>query len=250
MGCMDDLPLDISLNIFSRLHVDSVLECKLVCKPWRDLIRNPSFAQDHLAVRKLLLRKLDENYTKDCACETGQPVFLLLAQISDKYHDQTSEFKIKTVKIPLLTQSVDLEDASIHSINGLICSIVYHHKVNDPVHICNPVTREFIYLLRYEAEAYKVLSGFGYSPSTDEYRVLRIYRKGDDAWRLQVYILGKSCKWTEEKEIPYQMFRNVGYYSKGIHANGEIHWLDQASKIIAFSLADEKFHYIASPLHA
>ncbi|XP_026451596.1 putative F-box protein At3g16210 [Papaver somniferum] len=91
------------------------------------------------------------------------------------------------------------------------------------------------------------MSGFGYSPSTDEYKVVRIYHKGNTCC-FQVFILvNESNKWTEEKEIPYPFFHNECQYSKGVLVNGEIRWLDYASKTVAFNLANEEFHQIASP---
>ncbi|XP_026451590.1 uncharacterized protein LOC113351898 [Papaver somniferum] len=92
------------------------------------------------------------------------------------------------------------------------------------------------------------MSGFGYSPSTDEYKVVRIYHKRNDKWYSQVYILdNENNKWKEEKENPNSLFHNIGGKSKGVFINGEIHWLDKASKIVAFNLANEEFHHIASP---
>lgn len=45
-----DLPADILLDIIARLPTESVLESKLVCRPWRNLVssHNPSFSQMHL----------------------------------------------------------------------------------------------------------------------------------------------------------------------------------------------------------
>ncbi|XP_026436036.1 putative F-box protein At3g17400 [Papaver somniferum] len=44
----NNLPKEITQDILTRLPTESVLDCKLVCKPWRDLIRLPSFSRLHL----------------------------------------------------------------------------------------------------------------------------------------------------------------------------------------------------------
>ncbi|XP_026451597.1 F-box protein At3g07870-like [Papaver somniferum] len=262
---MDDLPSDISLNIFSRLDVDSVLDCKLVCRTWRNLVKNPSFARSRLACRKLLLQNFDENDThqdlSSDTCETFQSGFLSLEELGNKSDDcrlhyveydvnfkkKFYEIKNKTINIPPIKKTYL---TMIGSCNGLICSTVRHHRLNDPIHICNPVTLEYVYLPRYVSGVgtHKMASGFGYSPSTDEYKVVRIYKKSvHTAWCFQVYILGnESRKWTDEKEIPNR-FENCFRYSTGILVNGERYWLEQASKIVAFSLADEEFRDVASP---
>ncbi|RZC51186.1 hypothetical protein C5167_019612, partial [Papaver somniferum] len=92
---MNDLPSDISWNVFSRLDVDSVLDCKLFCKPWRNLIKNPSFARMHLARRKLMLQKPDEDDIQDLstnACDTAQLGFLCLQRIDYESHDARLHF--------------------------------------------------------------------------------------------------------------------------------------------------------------
>ncbi|XP_026420291.1 putative F-box protein At1g53550 [Papaver somniferum] len=47
MGNFDMVPLEIMLEILSRVPAESIFECKLVSKPWRDLVRHPSFSQLH-----------------------------------------------------------------------------------------------------------------------------------------------------------------------------------------------------------
>ncbi|XP_026451591.1 F-box protein At3g07870-like [Papaver somniferum] len=265
---MNALPSDISLNIFSRLDVDSVLECKLVCKPWRNLIKDPSFARMHLARHKLILQYHEDSYIQDFsnnACDTVQSGFLSLKQIGRSNRrtlhyvendvdvkEKSYKIKNKMINIPPIKDRAqfDSEHFMISSCNGLICSSMRHHQLNDPIHIFNPVTREYAYLPRYTCEeengAYEMMSGFGYSPSTDQYKVVRIYHKRNDKWYFQVYVLGnENNKWKEEKEIPNSLFHNVG--GKGVFVNGEIYWLDQASKVATFDIADEEFHHIASP---
>ncbi|RZC52678.1 hypothetical protein C5167_021108 [Papaver somniferum] len=48
MSMVNRLPSEIIIDIISRLPTDSILECRQVCKTWRNLIRHPSLAHMHL----------------------------------------------------------------------------------------------------------------------------------------------------------------------------------------------------------
>ncbi|OVA12934.1 hypothetical protein BVC80_117g14 [Macleaya cordata] len=139
----------------------------------------------------------------------------------------------------------------------LICfSIPHHGLVDDPINICNPITREYVILPSFNIEEeYKVyrkknrsyrlqgriVSGFGYHPSTKEYKVVRIYFDGNQFFgRVQVYTIGGGSGWRDKGEIPYSF---PYYYSEsppqGILANGSLHWVDNEERIVAFDLAKE-----------
>ncbi|XP_026423165.1 uncharacterized protein LOC113319093 [Papaver somniferum] len=42
------LPFEIIAEILSRVPAESILECKSVSKPWRNVVQHPSFSQKHL----------------------------------------------------------------------------------------------------------------------------------------------------------------------------------------------------------
>ncbi|RZC63762.1 hypothetical protein C5167_025509 [Papaver somniferum] len=48
MGNLNILPSEILTDTLIRLPTESVLECELVCKRWRNLVRHPSFSHRHL----------------------------------------------------------------------------------------------------------------------------------------------------------------------------------------------------------
>ncbi|RZC56045.1 hypothetical protein C5167_014901 [Papaver somniferum] len=48
MGNFNMLPLEIMLEILSRLPTEVVLECKLVSKSWKNCTQHPSLSQMHL----------------------------------------------------------------------------------------------------------------------------------------------------------------------------------------------------------
>ncbi|OVA10982.1 F-box domain [Macleaya cordata] len=174
------LPEEIIMEILSRLPVKSILLCRLVCKTWRSLIYNPSFAHMHL-----LRRGLDDDH----------------------------EF----------------------------------------VYICNPITRECVNLpsvIKQSSNSSRmdIVCGFGYIPSTNEYKVVRIYYcRGKESYvgRVQVYTLGNGTGWRDKGEITYSLISYRPF--PAILANGALHWLDDEGKIVAFDLADEEFLLLPSP---
>ncbi|XP_026398226.1 uncharacterized protein LOC113294005 [Papaver somniferum] len=141
------------------------------------------------------------------------------------------------------------------SINGLICLDSSYTGISDngilpksnygPSFICNPITREYIILPT--CKGIYLWNGFGYSSSTNEYKVIRICSNPRDPHFgiAPVYILGSDSVW-----------RNVGKmhmdkkYERrhGAFANGAFHWLNHHEKTIyAFHLADEYFSDFPSP---
>ncbi|XP_026432742.1 F-box protein At3g07870-like [Papaver somniferum] len=113
--------------------------------------------------------------------------------------------------------------------------------------VCNPITREYVFLQRYDgaldAKRSNLKFGFGYLHSTNEYKVVRI-----DCNRktIHVYALGSGVGWRIIKDEFLYIFEGLS-----IFANGAIHWLESLkvweNKIVAFDLTDEKFKSVPSP---
>ncbi|XP_026419432.1 F-box protein At3g07870-like [Papaver somniferum] len=122
------------------------------------------------------------------------------------------------------------------SCNGLVCFKCKFH--NEPVYICNPITREYIVLPR--VVGLDLLTGFGYCPSTNEYKVVTI------GWRnILVYTLGSGgIGWRNVKHMDRDIIsrRQIGEF-----ANGSIHWVDKRGTIFVFNLADEELHRLPTP---
>ncbi|XP_026377799.1 F-box protein At3g07870-like [Papaver somniferum] len=131
----------------------------------------------------------------------------------------------------------------VGSCNGLVCFCIPHHRVNDPVYICNPITTEYINLPRLEIKYGVVISGFGYHFSSNTYKVVRIHYT--DRFRtfepitkgsVEIYTLGSGTGWRNIGEITYKLC------DTGVLANGSLYWLDYEQKrIVVFPLGDEHF---------
>ncbi|XP_026441605.1 F-box/kelch-repeat protein At3g06240-like [Papaver somniferum] len=93
----------------------------------------------------------------------------------------------------------------------------------------------------------RLVFGFGYLPSTNEYKVVRCsYTELNNVWKghVAVYTLGSQNGWREKEDILYIL------YSSGLFVNGVIHWIgkigEQVPRIVAFDLADEKFKCVST----
>ncbi|OVA10577.1 F-box associated domain [Macleaya cordata] len=134
----------------------------------------------------------------------------------------------------------------IGSCNGLICfSVPRWGTIDDHVYICNPVTREYKRLTDKSFERVAVVNGFGYDPSSNEFKIVRIYL----CELVQVYTLGSGSGWRNIGTTNYSLDYYVHPRSPmGVLVNGALHWLEYRKwRIVAFDLADEEFHVVPSP---
>ncbi|XP_026420749.1 F-box protein At1g47340-like [Papaver somniferum] len=101
--------------------------------------------------------------------------------------------------------------------------------------VLNPCTGEYFNLPTIDNEG-SIVGGFGYDPSTSNYKIVRIEYLKDKGY-VQVYTLGSSG-WRSIGEINHQLRR----HREGVLWKGSLHWLDvNQGKVLAFDLADETF---------
>ncbi|OVA19374.1 F-box domain [Macleaya cordata] len=282
IGSMENLlPMEIIFDIFSRLPFELVFECRRVCKTWRNIIYNPSFAHFYLQTGRQLPQfdDYDHNFNNKCnsifnadSDEVGLGL-LFLIRFSDKdkgnvglYFGEYDENQIGKYSYEKLTKinhppiNKPNEFAMVGSCNGLICFSVPQYPIYDPVYIFNPITREYINLPRFNIKKRTdywtghMVCGFGYHPTTNyEYKVVRIYYCGKrPIGEVQVYTLGDGRGWRKKGKIPWSlstMIHTKTYPppSPGILANGALYWMNKEQKIVAFDLADEEFRVVSPP---
>ncbi|XP_026416034.1 F-box protein At3g07870-like [Papaver somniferum] len=257
------LPSDLILNILARLPADSVIQCKQVCKTWKDLLCQPSFPQAHL------LHQLNGNCFSSLSSHTAAniPIRLLFSfawklergnQLYYGEYDNQTRNKVRKInQPPIVGKSV------IGSCNGLICfSESKGFYVLEPSYVCNPITGEYvnipgIFNTKMVDYSEFIVSGFGYHRSTNEYKIVRIhYTKFTHLGRVGVYTLGKGRGWRETGTTTHSLRPSRGqanpgmpYYLSpfGTLANGALHWLNKEGKIVSFDLAKENVYLLQSP---
>ncbi|XP_026458653.1 F-box protein At3g07870-like [Papaver somniferum] len=241
---MENLPIDIIENIFSRLSVKPTLHCKRVCKTWRNFIGKNKTG---LLFAYVDIHNLQYDYQTKVKLYYGDKYEENLEQ----YYSTETLAKLDGGKYDLRIPNFRCYHHMIDSCNGLVFFQRDLNRVHPLGGIFNPVTGELLSLsgLSKEAGLRWRSVGFGYLPSTNEYKVVRCsYTKLNDELQghVEVYTLGSQCGWRGKQNLPY-------YFQKsGIFANGAIHWIGEgcqgarAYEILAYNLADEKFKHAAS----
>ncbi|KAG5551632.1 hypothetical protein RHGRI_009899 [Rhododendron griersonianum] len=139
----------------------------------------------------------------------------------------------------------------IGSCNGLLC--LGDPYSDGPIRICNPLFRDLITLPNCPSgrSNSRCSCAFGYSPVTDQYKVVRTVRSilprvvdpvtGREACEAEIYTLGEGS-WRSIGEIPTMI------YSSSINAflNGSLHWVNVYS-IYCFDFGSELIRSVPEP---
>ncbi|XP_059649203.1 F-box protein At3g07870-like isoform X2 [Cornus florida] len=292
-----DLPGPIIVDILLKLSVKSILISRCVCKNWRSIISDPQFAklQHEQAEPCVLLYTVDSKHVsrtlylvepKDCHN------FDLGYCICDHHTCSRCDRHVKLdtkLKIPLRNAEMVLSreegDAQMGCIrvrpndqnfkivnfcNGFLC--LSEPSCNEPLVVCNPITGEFINLpapkRNDEKTPYFVDCGFGFSPRTNQYKVIRMFERwiGDPpthvmgvhtpamgrinySKEIEIYTLGEGS-WKSIGDAPF-------CYSKLLsptYLEGCVHWLlclesggGSTVYIVSFSFDNEQLQLFPSP---
>ncbi|KAH7843043.1 hypothetical protein Vadar_012073 [Vaccinium darrowii] len=240
------VPNHITSDILSRLPLNSIFACKRVCKVWRDLTLEPHFAKLHLSRSPLsLIFYRHANYNGDDD-ENSPSSHFEIFQLHDPPYlcHQNATMKFKT-GIYFPHRRIEI----VASCNGLIllsncCSVADH-----VIAVCNPLRAQHFFLPKppnlpgskyYNYYGY----GFGHSPATDQYKVVRFTSQTLDPSRLDfdIYTIGIDRKW--------RTIRDIGrppavYMSHLVFLNGAFHWIGSENEnlklICYFDIEQEQF---------
>ncbi|XP_026443286.1 F-box protein CPR1-like [Papaver somniferum] len=240
MDYFNILPMEIIYDILTRIPAELVLDCKSVSKTWRNLIQDPSFSKMHV-------NRLNHHV------ESGEFGFLALESDMRRLYYfeyiENHEKRIDGIRRINLTPPLKC-DKFVGSVNGLIC--LYEWSDTDRFCICNPLTKEYVFLpeLMQKPGQYCSWVGFGYHPSTNEYKVVRVHElKTEPSFgEVMVYTLGSGSGWRSIGKF-HLKFNHSCYSVNGIFVDGALHWKDREGMILVFDLADENFraHVLPPP---
>ncbi|XP_026420382.1 putative F-box protein At1g32420 [Papaver somniferum] len=237
MGYFNRLPADIQLEIISRLPIESALDCKLICRSWRNLVsHHPSFSQLHLA-------RVNQS------ADPGKLSFLVRDRNHQLYYFEFNETHVDCIRRFNLTPPFPDPYKFIGSFNGLVCLYDCH---NHTACICNPLTREYVLLpsVNRDCDRHWIYrsSGFGYLPLTNEYKVVELYKLSaeSDFIEVAVYTLGGGNGWKNVGRLDSKSF-NIET-SRCVFVNGALLWKTAIEgRVMAFDLAEEKFRKHITP---
>ncbi|KAI8557008.1 hypothetical protein RHMOL_Rhmol05G0300500 [Rhododendron molle] len=266
------LPLEITTEILSRLPVKSLLRFKSVCKTWYDLIKTPDFFSKHL-LQTHSTSLLVTNYNRKTQEHTMSLVF------NDGFHSNgpiSLDFPFLNRMPSLRSGEYSREDYFyIGGIcNGLVC--ISLSPFGYPLILCNPATRQFQEIpnskwkwLDDHVEIKQVSFGFGYNPSGNDYKLIRIVLYSslteEDSFKADVYVM-RTGTWREIDADKVSVFLgekdNLGRlgsyvlideFCASAVLNGVFYWTacvmsTNEECVMSFDMGDEVFRRIRMPV--
>ncbi|ONI28928.1 hypothetical protein PRUPE_1G169800 [Prunus persica] len=226
------LPSHILGEIFRKIQIKTLLQCRFVCKFWHRLLSDPQFTEQLFSgTTCLLLRGCGSDHLATLKNDSLGPNDVALKLLKD------------TIVLP---KEVNI----VSSCNGLLC----FYKLdswNPPygrLYISNPITGESLALPTPPDE--NVISfpcGFGFSPMSGAYKLVRF--RGTSQWRYEPYrevlvLTVGSGAWRSIGNFWY----DLDYMLYGVCVSGFLHWIDWSRALIcAFDLEREVFQELPLP---
>ncbi|KAL8107965.1 hypothetical protein AgCh_024393 [Apium graveolens] len=217
----EDLPHEMSVNIFLRLPVKSLIRSTSVNKKWYSLISNPNFVSSQI--------KHAISHTHDNAVLIIPPI-ISHQNYCSLVEAQTGSV-IENYEIPFKTKSNSLK--LIASVNGLVLLTDLHACYGSrDLYLWNPCVKRHLVLvstcfktLLNNRDRWFFIVGFGFNEASNDYRVVRIVynMKGfeDVAPRVEIYSMKKHT-WRKLKDI---VVPRIGM-EYGTYVKGRYYWLE------------------------
>ncbi|KAL8059798.1 hypothetical protein ABFX02_03G110300 [Erythranthe guttata] len=241
------LPLEIIIEILSRLPIRTIVTCKSVCKTWRNLIQTRAFVDSHLSK--------SSSGVVTCKISRYFKIFEFVDELDLDHHNRhyipVTEFRCNK-----FMESSQLEGSA----NGLLFlrSIINCNNL----YICNPITREYIqlpYAGIFSSFSVLVTYGFGVSKITGRYKVVRVLQEcilHPDTMGVvritkcvcHVHTIGTGI-W---RSIAPSAMLEHDCFSTAVFINGSLHWLvtdlqKGFKSISCFDLETEIFSTFSPP---
>ncbi|XP_042017708.1 F-box protein At1g11270-like [Salvia splendens] len=238
-----ELPLEIAIDILSRLPIGTIVWSKLVSKAWRDAIKSHEFVEAHLSKREHK-HEHDTFFVKTSF--GGSEAYKLLEGYGSSTPTTTTICRTDTLAEykPLLPYS--------SSVMGLM--LLLGHR-SDVFSICNPVTREYVrvplppppniidHLFHMHLPKFHrcISYGIGVSKKSKQYKLVYIF----GCHGCHVYTLGTG-QWRVGPSPPI----TEGYFTGGgnwASLDGKLYWVKDMENICSFDLESEVFTSFSAP---
>ncbi|XP_004305724.1 PREDICTED: putative F-box protein At1g12855 [Fragaria vesca subsp. vesca] len=169
------LPDHIILEIFCRIPINTVIQCKYVCKSWRRSFSEPEFTKSLFARTQACLF-LEDRTTKSRSGNTKRrrrgmpPNKHVLANLESVLSPNNMVLKLSDPNA-LYNRLHSNFRGIMGSCNGFLCLFRHNDKTDAFIfNIANPITRECIPLpVNEEISRPLPHFGFGFSPMSDVY---------------------------------------------------------------------------------
>ncbi|XP_065872297.1 F-box protein CPR1-like isoform X2 [Euphorbia lathyris] len=249
-----DLPKDIQLNILLRLSIKRIFVLKCVCKKWYDIVSDPEFAKLHFDQAEVypLIRTSISKYGSKMVhlMHPNKDDFELNLEMYDRTFSKSGRVSNVHDKIEAKFEVPERYGLLKHvfqyrmlTCNGLLFLSNPYGKRS--LIVCNPVTGEFINIpepKKIDVSWLKICYGFGFSPATNQYKVIRMFDLGIP--KAEVHILGTKT------------WKNIEFFNQKVpmllspaYLNGFLYWSSdlQPLSIVTFDIEKERFGSISAP---
>ncbi|KAG7532768.1 F-box domain [Arabidopsis thaliana x Arabidopsis arenosa] len=228
------IPIDIMIEIFSRLPWKSMARCRCVSKHWGSILRCPDFTELFfsmaLARPQLLFASLQNKLVFYSAPQPQNPNENSSPLVAS-YHHMSFRFDMYNYEI-------------CNHVNGLI--LLKHlrkEKGENVLVICNPSTGQCLSLPKVDTSNEWVMSYFWYDPVEKQYKVLSVTRS-DGFEEYQVLTLGEPSWRMIECCRPHI------HYSRHVCINGVLYFTASVTEfledhmVVCFDVKSEKLRFI------
>ncbi|KAK3004798.1 hypothetical protein RJ639_019931 [Escallonia herrerae] len=247
---ISDLPLNIVVDILSRLPTKTIIHCRCVCWTFHNIISDKYFANLHLLRSPGCL--VIHHFNVD-----GFTSAYTVNELKEKPYRNSLQ-RNQLMKFDLKEKFPNAKLHLVCSANGFLC---LRESDTHAVCICNPVMREYVIPPPPEHthwNIWKVDYAFGYCPVTGQYKVVCLSgvephepatRSSSYKLEVEVYALGTRT------------WRNIGQFThrlpgrSGVPVNGKIYWLVNAEglrecpdSIWSFDFETELTEHVSLPL--
>ncbi|CAH8254075.1 unnamed protein product [Arabidopsis lyrata] len=234
---LDSIPIDLFLEIFSRLPTKSVGRCRCVSKQWASILVRQDFIE-------LFLTKSSTRPRLLFAIQGNNDEWLFYSSP----HPQNPYEKSTVVATDFHTKFPRSQSDCFYA-SGLLYFPdvqISKNKGEDPVPvICNPITGQYAILPRLRTDA-KPSSFFGFDPIDKQFKVLHMNTIVNNEKGHRILTLGTGkMKW-RKIQCPYTHKTNHNTWHNGICINGVFYYPtnEKPYKIVCFDGRSEKYKII------
>ncbi|XP_043718013.1 F-box/kelch-repeat protein At3g06240-like [Telopea speciosissima] len=281
---LEDLPVEIIFDIFSRLSAVTLIRLTSVCKFWNNLTRDPGFIDLRLKKKMKLMHDDDiplpshdlilgscrdiDDIKRDTKMRSRRSLILI---------DGVEEGNCKAREIRIEHSQKNWLFRLVGSCNGLVCLEPAPPKRGQvrAIIIYNPITGESWCLPKLKPSDFSdffwsarvPIMGFGFDHATGKYKVIRFLYDNKGQLLSQIITLGEKSSWRKLLDIPVIKGGRYGqnFNTLPMFLNGFLYWIitkhvdgDVISRsnndttinkefILAFDVGSEKFQIINFP---
>ncbi|XP_010445843.1 PREDICTED: F-box protein At3g47030-like [Camelina sativa] len=229
-----EIPVDLLIDVFSRLPLKDVASCRCVSKLWSSILRCPEFTQLFLKISTVRPRILFTFLYND------KRIFYSMPQDLNPNRNYSSPISpYYQMQFP---KGLGSCEDMCPSILGLICN-----KSKKPM-ICNPSTGEYISLPLAKTKRNQMRPYFGYDPIDKIFKVLCV--SDDYVYRVSTLGTGVGTWKKVECSIPHQPLHTeicidgVLYYLAERLGNGT----PSRYMLVCFDVKLERFKFLVVDL--